>query len=98
MKKRESNFQAKLIKELKDAFHGCFIQKNDAGYVQGIPDLLILFKDKWAMLEVKKSEDAPHRPNQDFYIKRFSDMSFASFISPETKDEVIRKLKIFFES
>ena len=66
MGKLEKIFQSELIKELKALFPGCIILKNDPTYIQGIPDLLILFEDKWAALEVKKSITASHRPNQEF--------------------------------
>jgi hypothetical protein len=62
----ESQFQSKLIKKLKQLFPGCEITKLDALYQQGFPDLLILWKDKWAVLEVKISEKASRQPNQDF--------------------------------
>jgi len=62
---RENKFQAKLIRELKDIFPGCIVMKSDAGYIQGIPDLLILYRDKWAALECKKCSAASHRPNQE---------------------------------
>jgi hypothetical protein len=54
----ESKFQANLIKEIKTTFPGCVVLKNDSSYLQGIPDLSIFYKDKWAMLEVKKDEKA----------------------------------------
>jgi len=47
----ESAFQANLIKELETLFVGCVILKNDANYIQGFPDLLILYKNNWAVLE-----------------------------------------------
>lgn len=50
----ENKFQANLIKELKARFPGCIVMKNDPTYIQGIPDLLVLHKDKWASLECKK--------------------------------------------
>lgn len=46
----ENKFQANLIKELKARFPGCIVMKNDPTYIQGIPDLLVLHKDKWASL------------------------------------------------
>ena len=49
----ENKFQANLIKELKERFPGCIVMKNDPTYIQGIPDLLVLHKDKWASLECK---------------------------------------------
>lgn len=96
--KRESKFQAELIKELKQLFPGIIILKNDANYIQGIPDLLLLFKDKWAMLEVKKTGSASHRPNQDYYVSRLNEMSFARFIYPENREEVLHELEQTFNS
>lgn len=93
MSKLERDFQARLIKELKQIFKGCIIMKNDSSYIQGIPDLLILYRDKWAALEVKKSETAPHRPNQEYYVELMDEMSYASFIYPENKEEVLYELQ-----
>ena len=93
MAKLERDFQKNLIKELKEIFKGCIIMKNDSSYIQGIPDLLILYNDKWAALEVKKSRVASHRPNQDYYVDLMSEMSYASFIYPENKEEVLYELQ-----
>ena len=93
MGKLERDFQSKLIKELKMIFPGCIIMKNDPTYIQGIPDLIILYKDKWAALEVKKSATAPHRPNQEYYIDLMDEMSYATFIFPENKEEVLHELQ-----
>lgn len=95
--KLESEFQKNLIKELKELFPGCIVLKNDASYIQGIPDLLILYKKKWAMLECKKSASASHRPNQEYYISKLGDMSFARFIFPENKQEVLNELQQTFK-
>lgn len=92
----ESKFQAGLIRDLKKIFPGCIIMKNDSAYIQGIPDLLILYKDKWASLEVKKSANAKKRPNQDYYIGLMDEMSFARFICPENKDDILDELKQTF--
>lgn len=92
----ENKFQAKLIKELKDMFEGCIVMKNDSSYIQGIPDLLVLYRDKWASLEVKKSANARRQPNQEYYVDKMDDMSFARFISPENKDEVLDDLYCYF--
>ena len=96
--KRENSFQAKLIKELKVIFPDCMVLKNDSSYCQGIPDLLILYKDRWAMLECKRSSSASHRPNQDYYIQKLGEMSYASFISPENKERVLNELQQAFQS
>lgn len=90
--KRESEFQKSLIKEIKEIFSGCYIFKLDPSRYQGIPDLLILYKNKWATLECKKSNSAAKRPNQDYHVEAMNKMSFSSFISPETKEEVLNGL------
>ena len=93
MGRLERDFQAKLIKELKVMFRGCIIVKNDPNYIQGIPDLLILYNDRWAALEVKKSEHAHHQPNQEYYVDLMDQMSFAAFIYPENKEEILYELQ-----
>lgn len=95
--KLERDFQAKLIKELKELFVGCIVTKMDAGYIQGIPDLLILYKNKWATLECKKSARAKKRPNQEHYIRLMNEMSFSRFICPENKEEVLHELQQAFK-
>lgn len=92
----ERDFQKKLIKDIKERFPGCCVLKNDPNYIQGIPDLTILYKDKWAMLEVKKSALAHHQPNQDTYVSTFDSMSFSRFIFPENEEEVLNDLERSF--
>lgn len=95
---REGEFQSKLIKDLERRFPGCVICKMDPTYIQGIPDLLILYGDKWALLEVKISARAPHQPNQDDYVDLFNQMSFSAFIFPENKEEVLNELENAFRT
>ena len=94
----ESQFQSKLIKKLKKIFPGCLVMKTDPTYVQGLPDLLILFNDRWAVLECKKSGTASHRPNQDYYVDRMNEMSFARFIYPENEEEILHDLQQAFKT
>jgi Holliday junction resolvase len=96
--KLERDFQANLVKELKDRFDGCIVMKTDANYIQGLPDLLVLYDGKWAALECKKSRTAKHRPNQDYYVGKMDEMSFSRFIYPENKEEVLDELQQAFES
>lgn len=92
----ERVYQARLIRKLKRMFPGCVVMKNDSQYIQGILDLTILFQDRWALLEVKASVDAPERPNQRHYQKVLDDMSFAAFIYPENEKEVLLALQEAF--
>ncbi|MCI6409197.1 MAG: hypothetical protein MR797_05505 [Lachnospiraceae bacterium] len=92
----ENEFQSKLIKEIKHRFPGCIVLKNDPTYIQGIPDLIILHNDKWGALECKKNSKASKRPNQEYYIGIMDQISFARFIYPENKDEVLYDLEHHF--
>lgn len=89
----ESQFQAQLIDELEERFPGSIVLKNDSSYKQGIPDLTIFYKKKWATLEVKKDRKSPHRPNQDFYVDKMNKMSYSAFIYPENKEDVLNDLE-----
>ena len=92
---KESAFQNKLIEKLKKEFSGCIIMKNDSGYIQGIPDLTIFYKNKWATLECKRSRNESHQPNQDYYVEQMNTMSFSRFIYPENREEVLEELRRF---
>lgn len=92
----ENRYQSNLIRKLKQIFSGCVVLKNDANYIQGIPDLLVLYKDRWATLECKRSAHATHRPNQDYYVKLMDKMSFSRFIFPENKERILNELEQLF--
>ena len=95
---KESQYQSKLVKRIKDRFPGAVVLKTDPSQMQGIPDLLVLKDNKWALLEVKQSEDAKKRPNQEYYVEKFSKMSYSSFIFPENEEEVLNAMERTFES
>lgn len=95
---RESKFEAHVVDRLHREFPGCFVMKNDAGLIQGIPDRAVLYNETWAMLEIKADEDAPEQPNQRYYIDLFDRMSFAAFIYPSNEEEVFRGLQQTFHS
>lgn len=90
---QERQYQAKLIKKLREMFPGCIILKNDSSYMQGVPDLIILYSDRWAMLEVKISKDSTYQPNQAYYVSELNHMSFAAFIYPEIEEDVLHDLQ-----
>ena len=94
----ENKYQAQLIKRIQRMFPDCFVLKADPGHLQGIPDLLILWHKHWASLEVKPSLAHIMQPNQQYYIERLSEMSYAAVICPENEEEVLSALQQAFES
>lgn len=94
--KKESEFQSDLIKQIKKDLPGSLVLKNDSGYLQGIPDLVVMHGNKYALLEVKKSPDEPHQPNQDYYIDKAKQESFGKFIFPENKEEILSEMYDYF--
>ena len=94
----ENKFKTRLVKELKERFPSCKVVHLDPNEVQGYPDLLVLYKHTWAALEGKCSATASHRPNQDYYVQQFGEMSFAAFIYPENKEEVLNAMERSFEA
>lgn len=90
-KKLERDFQPKVIEEIEQRLPGALVSKIEAN--QGWPDLLILYGDRWAMLECKRKEKAKHQANQDYYVDLMNNMSFSRFIFPENKEEVLDELE-----
>lgn len=98
MSKKESKFQSDLRKEIEDKFPGSFVLKNDPSHIQGFPDLTVLYKNKWACLECKKSAKESFQPNQEYYIHKLNELSFARVIYPENKEEVLDELQKAFRA
>lgn len=94
----EAAYQRQLIRKLKRCFPGCVVIKNDSAYIQGMPDLALLWHDRWATLEVKASASSPRQPNQEFYVHLLDDMSFSAFVYPENEKEVLVALQEAFSS
>lgn len=92
----ERNYQRDLIKKIYEKVPGCIVLKNDAGYKQGIPDLAVLYKQRYAILEVKKDDEATFRPNQEMYLESFGDYTFSARVEPENEEEVLNGLCEFF--
>ena len=96
MTKLESKFQKELMDEIRKQYPGCVILKNDSSYIQGFPDWTILYKNKWAVLEAKRSRTADKQPNQPYYVDKLNSMSYSRFVYPENKDEVLRGVEEMF--
>ena len=93
---KESGYQSKLIKKILDLIPGSFVLKNDPRYIQGLPDVIVLYKNMWAALEIKIDGKANIQPNQQHYIDKLGAMSFASFINPDNEENVLNELQRAF--
>lgn len=91
-------FQSRLIKDISKRFPDAIIMKNDPNYLQGVPDILVLHRNKWAALEAKKDKNAKHQPNQDYYVDEMNKMSYSTFVYPENEKEVLNDLEKIFQS
>jgi hypothetical protein len=92
----EREFQRKFLDDIQIAIPGCVLLKNDSSYIQGIPDWILLWEDKWAMFEIKARPNANIQPNQEYYIDLFNRMGFARFVYPENAKEVIYEVQSAF--
>ncbi len=97
MSKLESKYQKDFIDKVKDRYPGCIALKNDSGYIQGFPDWTILYKDKWAVLEIKRDRGARKQPNQEYYVNTLNGMSYSNFVFPENEDDIFDDLDVLFK-
>ena len=99
--KSEAAYQSELKKRIKQRWPKCIVLKQDSQQLQGIPDLVLFFpehSEKYAMLEVKQSQTASHRPNQDYYVELFNKCSFAAFVYPENEAAVLNEIDDWLKS
>jgi len=89
----ESEFQFDVIRQIEEIYPGIIVLKNDPRYLQGFPDWTLLYKKTWAALEIKISEKARVQPNQKFWVHTANAMSYANFIYPENRLEVLDELQ-----
>lgn len=94
----EADYQAGLVKRLEERFPGCVLLKNDSAYQQGMLDWTLLWKNNWAALEVKRGQNSTLQPNQQFFVEKLDDMSFAAVITPDNEEEVLVALEQAFAS
>lgn len=95
----ESQFQQSLIERLEKTFPGSIVMKNDPGYIQGIPDLTMLYKNKYFAFECKRSSTEKKRPNQQWYVDHINEMGGnAYFIHPDNVEEIIHDIQRVFNT
>lgn len=100
MARLESEYKKQLMRRIERLLPGAFFLKNDEQLLPGIPDLLILWGQRWAALEVKRDEKEMRnpRPNQPYYVELLDEMSFAAFIYPGNEEDVLNALQRSFET
>lgn len=98
MAKLERHYQTEILHKIRQRLPECMILKNDSGYIQGIPDWTIFYKDRWGMLEIKRSASSSIQPNQEFWVREMNNLSFAAFIFPENEEEVLDALQRALQS
>lgn len=96
--KLERDFETDFIDDLERLFPGCEIIKGASMYRQGIPDRIMFYEDFYAFFELKRSARAAQQPNQGWYVEKFDSWSFAAFVYPENKNEVLDAVREAFES
>ena len=91
----ESEFWRKDLRhQIRERLPECVIVKQDPNTsFQGVPDHLILCPTGWAALETKRGPNGQREPNQEYYIEKFGEMSFAAFVDPTNMDEVLDDLQ-----
>ena len=92
----ESAFKHSVLRYIENRFPGAIVLHVDTGLHRSYPDVFILYRNRWAALEFKRSENSKHRPNQDYYVDIFNAMSYASFIYPENEGKVLNELEYAF--
>lgn len=93
MARLERDIQSRIIKKIEHRLPGVYVFKGDTRFKQGCPDLIILYKDRWALLEVKKTTTSSRQPNQEYYVNELNKMSYAAFIHPGNEEEILDGLQ-----
>ena len=96
--KNENKYRQDLVKKIKEIFPDIIIIHGNPNEIQGIPDLILFYKNKYAMIETKKLKKSKKQQNQDYYIDFIKDWgSFASFVQRDNEEVVLNELRRYFE-
>lgn len=88
----EGPYKTYLRHRIEAELPGSIVIRAETGYIQGFPDLGILFDRNCGWLEAKTGPKAKLQPNQEYWVERLSGLCFASFIYPEIEEEVLNEL------
>lgn len=93
---RESKFVKDTVRPDLESI-GCMLIKQDPNTsFQGVPDYIVLCNDKWGALETKAAHNSKRQPNQEYYVEKLDNMSFAAFAHPDNWQEVFDGLQEAF--
>lgn len=91
---RENKFQRDIVDRFNREWDRPLILKNDANLRQGIMDLTVVLPNLVAFIEVKRSDEEPFQPNQEYYLNRTREMGhFTAVITPQNEEEVFDALR-----
>ena len=94
----EATFRTKWLNKFKKLSPDIFIEFADPKRKNGIPDVIIFYKKKYARLETKRSKNASKRLHQQYYIDYFNSQGiYAAFLTPENQEEVYNALRRYFK-
>ena len=91
---RESKFERDFKDRLNIRFPGGFFIKGNSAMRQGFPDRMFLYGSHWAALEFKVDSD--FEENQEYYIEKLGEMSYAAVVTPSNADEVLDEMESAF--
>lgn len=93
----ETDFKLWVRHQIENNYPDAIVTKLDPFDIQGIPDMVIFYGPKYAVLEGKISRNAKRQPNQGYYVSKFDNMSFSRFIYPENAEQVLEELFYFLD-
>lgn len=91
---KESAFQPKVIKWLKE--QGCYVIKNSAvsGVPTGCPDIVFFKEGFYGFIECKRTKKSPFQPLQKETLAKLDAWSWAKAVYPENWEEIQKELAL----
>lgn len=95
--KLESTFEKEFCKALRQTLGERYTYTFKLTAAKGIPDRLILYKDKYALLEFKQYKNAKKQPGQETWVGHFDNLAYAAIVYPENAEKVMQDILNYFE-